>query len=186
MSTTLQQDAVLRGNILILTVDELLSGWPTYIIDFTPGNPGPMKLLLCLKGGPKYIFKEDSDDDEDHPKTIDPSILENRRKATIMVDVSSAIEQDEAYRKIPKHCAKAAPVELYGIRKGPKVPKRPIFLDDSGSVPWPPIRPRAFRHVSSDVATTSLHLISTIPAPVKATPTNNSDKGEKGETDNTA
>ncbi|KAF9219883.1 hypothetical protein BS17DRAFT_769760 [Gyrodon lividus] len=56
MST--EHDLQLHENIFILTIDNLLSGWPTYLIDFTPEQPGPMKILLCLKK-PSKALKQD-------------------------------------------------------------------------------------------------------------------------------
>ncbi|KIK81519.1 hypothetical protein PAXRUDRAFT_155952 [Paxillus rubicundulus Ve08.2h10] len=41
-------------NVLILTVDNLLTGWPTYIIDFTPEQPGPMVRSICIFVSNKY------------------------------------------------------------------------------------------------------------------------------------
>ncbi|KIK71965.1 hypothetical protein PAXRUDRAFT_22573 [Paxillus rubicundulus Ve08.2h10] len=40
MST--EDDLQVCKNVLILTVDNLLSGWPMYLIDFTPEQLGPM------------------------------------------------------------------------------------------------------------------------------------------------
>jgi hypothetical protein len=33
-----------HDNIVVLEIDNLLSGWPTYTLDFTPDHPGP---LVC-------------------------------------------------------------------------------------------------------------------------------------------
>jgi hypothetical protein len=33
-----------HDNVVILEIDNLLSGWPTYVLDFTPERPGP---LVC-------------------------------------------------------------------------------------------------------------------------------------------
>ncbi|KIK76910.1 hypothetical protein PAXRUDRAFT_17866 [Paxillus rubicundulus Ve08.2h10] len=132
MSTRTKPNVQIHENVLILTVDNLLTGWPTYIIDFTPEQLGPMKLLLRLN------------------------------------DTRKALEQDEAYRIIPKY-TNTIPVELHGICKGPKLAKCNIFDHDLvDDTPWPPIRPRAFREVGMNVPMTSLHMIKTIPTPVKA------------------
>ncbi|KAI5998486.1 hypothetical protein F5J12DRAFT_895408 [Pisolithus orientalis] len=51
-------------NIIILEVENLLQGWPAYVINFTPENPGPHKLILHLKNPKKYV-KIDSDDEDE-------------------------------------------------------------------------------------------------------------------------
>ncbi|KAF8833176.1 hypothetical protein BDN67DRAFT_986193 [Paxillus ammoniavirescens] len=194
MSTHTKPDVQIHENVLILTVDNLLTGWPTYIIDFTPKQPGPMvgsihifKLLLRLNNTRKYVDGSDSEDSSKtpslsflfifasklpltcvHASTSDPAVHAKRKNITLTLDISSALEQDEAYRIIPKH-TNAIPVELHSIRKGPKLAKHNIFNHDSvDNTPWPPIHPRAFREVGTNVPTTSLHMIKTIPAPVKA------------------
>lgn len=35
-------NVTLHDNILVLEVDNLLNGWPTYEINFTPEKPGPL------------------------------------------------------------------------------------------------------------------------------------------------
>ncbi|KAF8834604.1 hypothetical protein BDN67DRAFT_985197 [Paxillus ammoniavirescens] len=172
MSTHTKPNIQVHENVLILTVDNLLTSWPTYIIDFTPEQPGPMvrsicifKLLLHLNDTHKYV---DDSDSEDSSKTPDPAVHAKRKNVTLTLDISLTLEQDEAYRSIPKH-TNAIPVELHGIRKGPKIAKRDIFDHDSvDDAPWPPICSRAFHEVGTNVPTTSLHMIKTIPAPVKA------------------
>ncbi|KIK80270.1 hypothetical protein PAXRUDRAFT_96840, partial [Paxillus rubicundulus Ve08.2h10] len=68
---------------------------------------------------------------------------------------------------IPKH-TNTIPVELHGIHKGPNLAKHNIFDHNSvDDIPWPPFHPHAFHEVGMNVPTTSLHMIKTIPAPVK-------------------
>lgn len=31
-----------HDNVVVMEVDNLLAGWPTYTIDFTPERPGPL------------------------------------------------------------------------------------------------------------------------------------------------
>lgn len=34
-----------HDNVVVLEIDNMLSGWPTYTLDFTPEHPGP---LVCV------------------------------------------------------------------------------------------------------------------------------------------
>ncbi|KAL4066013.1 hypothetical protein J3A83DRAFT_4375289 [Scleroderma citrinum] len=82
-------------NIVILKVDNLLSGWPTYLVDFTPKKTGPVKLLLQLKDSVPYQQDqedEEDSDEEDNKKAIEmkkcPAIpaVEASLMATIEID----------------------------------------------------------------------------------------------------
>ncbi|KIK78131.1 hypothetical protein PAXRUDRAFT_17052 [Paxillus rubicundulus Ve08.2h10] len=68
MST--EHNLQVRKNVLILTVDNLLSGWPTYLIDFTPEQLGPIKILLCLMKSSKYVWDEDDEDSDKTPVNL--------------------------------------------------------------------------------------------------------------------
>ena len=49
MSTQLDPtmaEAHIYGNILTLKVNNILKGWPTYVIKFTPEKPGPVTCIL--------------------------------------------------------------------------------------------------------------------------------------------
>ncbi|KAF8834912.1 hypothetical protein BDN67DRAFT_1016027 [Paxillus ammoniavirescens] len=81
-------DIQLCNNVLILTVNNMLSGWPTYVIDFTVENLGPMKLLLHLKDPSKYVLNED-EEDQDSSKTPDASIQKKRDNTMLSVDISA-------------------------------------------------------------------------------------------------
>ncbi|KAF8835027.1 hypothetical protein BDN67DRAFT_1015922 [Paxillus ammoniavirescens] len=84
MST--EHNLQVHENVLILTVDNFLSGWPMYLIDFTPEQLGPMKILLRLKKPSKDVWDSD---DEDSDKAPDPAIHTKRKNMTISVDISS-------------------------------------------------------------------------------------------------
>jgi hypothetical protein len=40
--SSIPPNAQVSGNVLTLEVDNILNGWPTYIIHFTPEQPGPL------------------------------------------------------------------------------------------------------------------------------------------------
>jgi len=39
---------IIRDNVIVMDIENLLTGWPTYKIDFTPENPGPLVLILIF------------------------------------------------------------------------------------------------------------------------------------------
>jgi hypothetical protein len=39
---------IIRDNVIVMDIENLLTGWPTYEIDFTPENPGPLVLILIF------------------------------------------------------------------------------------------------------------------------------------------
>ncbi|KIK81520.1 hypothetical protein PAXRUDRAFT_753913 [Paxillus rubicundulus Ve08.2h10] len=125
-----------------------------------------MHTCICIR--PCCSCKEE----EHHPHTryiLISSLLLPQFVLTFLLSIPRALEQDKAYRIIPKH-TNTIPVELHGICKGPNIPKCNIFDHDSvDDAPWPPLHPRAFHEVGTNIATTSLQMIKTIPAPVKAT-----------------
>ncbi|KAI6002450.1 hypothetical protein F5J12DRAFT_894215 [Pisolithus orientalis] len=78
-------------NVIILKVKNLLQGWPAYVINFTPENPGPHKLILHLKNPKKYV-KVDSDN-EDEAMIVEYCTLTSNSDVKIMV---TAIQLEEA------------------------------------------------------------------------------------------
>ncbi|KAG2747048.1 hypothetical protein P692DRAFT_20736645 [Suillus brevipes Sb2] len=55
---------LIRDNVIVMDIENLLTGWPTYEIEFTPENPGPLKLIIRLKDPVKMVHIEDSTDSE--------------------------------------------------------------------------------------------------------------------------
>ncbi|KAG1719029.1 hypothetical protein EDB19DRAFT_2045431 [Suillus lakei] len=53
--------AFFHDNVVVMEVDNLLAGWPTYTISFTPERPGPLKLILRLKDVSNFRSTEDDD-----------------------------------------------------------------------------------------------------------------------------
>jgi hypothetical protein len=39
---------IICDNVIVMDIDNLLTGWPTYEINFTPENPGPLARNLDL------------------------------------------------------------------------------------------------------------------------------------------
>ncbi|KAI5981389.1 hypothetical protein F5J12DRAFT_788653 [Pisolithus orientalis] len=66
MSTEAHHTAItILENIIVLEVDNILQGWPVYVINFTPEDTCPHKIILHLKNPSKYEHVTvDSDDDD--------------------------------------------------------------------------------------------------------------------------
>jgi len=39
---------IIYDNVIVMDIENLLTGWPTYEINFTPKNPGPLVLILIF------------------------------------------------------------------------------------------------------------------------------------------
>ncbi|KAG2362501.1 hypothetical protein BDR07DRAFT_1484698 [Suillus spraguei] len=50
--------------VIVMDIENLLTGWLTYEINFTPENLGPLKLIICLKEPVKMVHIEESSDSE--------------------------------------------------------------------------------------------------------------------------
>lgn len=71
---------IIRDNVIVMDIKNLLTGWPTYEISFTPENPGPLvcnihsdvfilltliqKLIIHLKDPVKMVPIEETTDSE--------------------------------------------------------------------------------------------------------------------------
>ncbi|KAG1801765.1 hypothetical protein EV424DRAFT_1545397 [Suillus variegatus] len=102
-----------HDNVVVMEVDNLLAGWPTYTIDFTPERPGPLKLVLRLKDASSYRSTDDDDSEDEAEGTgkvecTPPAIEEDP-------DVTMACE---ATSKDGTRHVSAKPVQLHGIFKG--------------------------------------------------------------------
>jgi hypothetical protein len=53
---------IIRDNVVVMDIENLLTGWPTYEIEFTPENPGPLVCNLDL-----FILLTDIDLETNHP-----------------------------------------------------------------------------------------------------------------------
>ncbi|KAG1779361.1 hypothetical protein EV702DRAFT_1043810 [Suillus placidus] len=175
-------NVTLRDNILVLEVDNLLNGWPTYKINFTPEKPGPLKLIICLHDAVKLMELEDSSDSEveglfsGKPKGRKSSRLQLQTKglehpdALVQSNVRALGDPDVTMvdsGTCSNHHFNAKPIQLLGLRvlKEPalaKVPCKCPFHDTE----WPPRRPRRLRRISPDERITELHTFRTLSAAV--------------------
>lgn len=178
-------------NVIILEVKNLLQGWPAYVINFTPEDTGPHKIILHLRNPSKYVTVDtDSENDDPGACPSDYRKLTTNCDARIMVptphrdgpsqpyespDESSDDGDDESSnngdnelssgKQTPSTTVDAIPINLHGIPND-TVPKKRKFLDEA----WPPPRPRAFRNISNNSSIASYQAFLTFPAAVKAAP----------------
>ncbi|KAG1780068.1 hypothetical protein EV702DRAFT_1194834 [Suillus placidus] len=170
-------NVTLHDNVLVLEVENLLDGWPTYEINFTPDKPGPLKLIIRLLDTVKLVKLEDCPDSEAEgllpgkPKgrksTCPQSETQGQRDLgdpdITMVDLAT----DSSGR------VNAKPIQLLGLRvlkeppvhKVPASSRRPFHDTD-----WPPRRPRKLRPISPDERITELHTFRTFSAAVGPLP----------------
>lgn len=50
------QDLTQIGNVLVLEVDNILRGWPTYVVNVIPDHPGPLVRGLSIFQTHTLIF----------------------------------------------------------------------------------------------------------------------------------
>ncbi|KAF8129185.1 hypothetical protein EV363DRAFT_1451216 [Boletus edulis] len=158
---------VAKNNTIILEVDNLLINWPTYVINFTPDEPGPIKILLRLKDMnlTKRAVKDDgiiSDSDSDDENIFAKVVTKPRpRGFSITVDLRSPNEDIIMNEKTLT--ADATPVVLQGFERSDAVVYPKLF----DVKPWPPVRHRALRPVSSNEPLSRFDVLKTTPADVK-------------------
>ncbi|KAG0705117.1 hypothetical protein DFH29DRAFT_997159 [Suillus ampliporus] len=153
----LENSTFFDDNTIVIEIDNLLIGWPTYTINFTPEHPGPVKLILHLKDASKlrWVEDEDSEDEAEEPKSHSPPVTEEDPDITMVCEAT------------PKNTQRfsAKPMELHGVRRDSRSMHltREKFEEEHGYT-WPPRH--GFRAVSSEVPTTQLDVIMTLPAAV--------------------
>ncbi|KAG2367259.1 hypothetical protein BDR07DRAFT_1479138 [Suillus spraguei] len=177
------QVIVRRDNIIVMDIENILTGWPTYEINFTPENLGPLKLIIRLKDPVKMVHIEESSDSEadllipgNHKRKkrdlIDQSQeQEDQNMIMLVVFATDTIKlaEDLAGLKITSQSSgintiKAKPVRLVGFCKQPP-PRKPKF---DSSTTWPPVHRHHFRDVEPKDSVVGLDILRTFPAPVTA------------------
>ncbi|KAG1744519.1 uncharacterized protein EDB91DRAFT_1080634 [Suillus paluster] len=159
------------GNYIVLDVKNLLKGWPTYIIEFTPQKPGPVKLLLRLRDAKKLRWIDDGDSEADE------LILQGTCRKTPKKQSSSstsAIKTDPDTGTIGSNTPSASelgsptllanPVQFLGVLEDPPVKKRKFADEDSV---WPPHHSQAYRDVL-DLPLAAFRNLMILSAPVEA------------------
>ncbi|KAG2740196.1 hypothetical protein P692DRAFT_20881318 [Suillus brevipes Sb2] len=171
----------IQDNVMVMDIDNLLAGWPTYEVNFTPRNPGPVKLIIRLKDAVKLVHIEDSTDSEAEllipgkPKGRKRTASNHKNKKPKIDSVinTDKIADDLAALKITSPSSsnsfKANPVRLVGIHKAPAnvSSKRRKFVDDSDT-PWPPRRPRTLRDIKTSEEISRFEMLRALPGAVAA------------------
>ncbi|KIK44432.1 hypothetical protein CY34DRAFT_11104 [Suillus luteus UH-Slu-Lm8-n1] len=165
---------IIRDNVIVMEIENLLTGWPTYEIEFTPENPGPLKLIICLKDPVKMMDIEDSTDSEadllipgNHKRKKTSSTNHKSKKIKMFSSDTIKITEDLARLQIASqnpgsNSVKAKPVRLVGIRKNP--PPCKSKFDST----WPPRRRHHFRDIETKDSIVGLDILQALPAPIAA------------------
>ncbi|KAG2107395.1 uncharacterized protein F5147DRAFT_653273 [Suillus discolor] len=167
---------IIHDNVIVMEIENLLTGWPTYEINFMPENPGPLKLIICLKDPVKMVHIKDSTDSEvnllipGNHKRKKTSLTNHESKKIKMFSADTIrITEDLGRLKITSQSSrinsvKAKPVRLLGARKNPPSHK----LKFKSSTDWPPQRHHRFRDVVDKDSVADLDFLQALPAPVAA------------------
>ncbi|KAG2348742.1 hypothetical protein BDR05DRAFT_995146 [Suillus weaverae] len=150
-------------NVVVLEIENLLSGWPTYILDFTPEHPGPLKLILRLKDASEFRIVEDGDGDNEaegtpgHVKSELSPVTEVDPDATMICEATQ-----EPDTNIAQHIS-AKPVALHVIPKDtPAIVRIWEKFKDNHGYTWPPHR--GFREISARTKITQTEALMALPA----------------------
>ncbi|KAI6043893.1 hypothetical protein EDC04DRAFT_2890315 [Pisolithus marmoratus] len=152
-------------NIIVLKVNNILQGWPTYVINFIPQDMNPHKLILHLKNPLKSVTVDS--DDEDRDPAAPPSEymkLTTNIKARVFVpkphysssnllnesadksESSDNVDESSDDEKTPLTVVNMIPVNLSSVPKDTIPMKHKAFHD----VNWPPsfmAFPAAVKHM---------------------------------------
>ncbi|KIK75185.1 hypothetical protein PAXRUDRAFT_19205 [Paxillus rubicundulus Ve08.2h10] len=178
------QDLTQIGNVLVLEVDNILRGWPTYVVNVIPDHPGPLKLVLCLKEPSLYKWKDDKDNqDLDNEKTRDQSGMSKekedkdvetlrRKLANITLSLPMMVKYNNTTAggvPSPAVNVEATPITLCGIHNDPVVSRKcNRFESFSDNTEWPPHCPRPFKDVPMNLPIKALEMFKTLSEPVEA------------------
>ncbi|KAG1751257.1 uncharacterized protein EDB91DRAFT_1297630 [Suillus paluster] len=139
-------------NHIVLNVENLLKDWPTYVIQFTPQKPGPVKLLLHLRDA----------------KSLDGLMITPKKSSTSAVkpdpDTNTIVSNTPSASELGSLTLLANPVQFLGVLEDPPVKKQKFADEDSV---WPPRRSRAYRDVL-DLPLAAFRNLMILSAPVKA------------------
>ncbi|KAG1828030.1 hypothetical protein EV424DRAFT_1537034 [Suillus variegatus] len=153
-----------HDNVVVLEIDNMLSGWPTYTLDFTPEHPGPLKIILRLKDAVEFrmIEDKDSDDEADEQAKSESQPVAEDPDTTMVCEPTLASRDSNMPQRIS-----AKPVVLHVIPTDPPsiVHIRKKFQDEHDYT-WPPRR--GFRESSTTTRITQIDALMTLPAAVEA------------------
>ncbi|KAG1728840.1 uncharacterized protein EDB91DRAFT_1085929 [Suillus paluster] len=138
-----------HDNVVVMEINNLLAGWPTYTINFTPEHPGPLKLILCLKDASNFCSTEDDDSADE-------------AEGTGKVNTPPVIKEDPDVTMVCEATLKDAPQ----FKDAPLiVVLREKFERENGYM-WP--TRRGFRNMTAEVPLKHVDAFMTLPAAVEA------------------
>ncbi|KAG6379030.1 hypothetical protein JVT61DRAFT_11456 [Boletus reticuloceps] len=166
---------VAKNNTIILEVDNLLINWPTYVINFTPDEPGPIiKILLRLKDTnlTKRAIKDDGiicNSDSDNENIFAKVVMKPRPRGFPLLLISfgcslfwSQNSNEDIIMNEKTLMADATPVVLQGLERSDAVVYPKLF----NVKPWPSLHHRGLRPVSSNEPLSLFDVLKTTPADV--------------------
>ncbi|KAG2150799.1 hypothetical protein DEU56DRAFT_752465 [Suillus clintonianus] len=108
-----------RGNCIVMDVENFLIGWPTYMVEFTPKKPGPVKLTIHLKDASKGVWVEDEDSDAETVIVVSTKTRKSSftRASTIHNADTTLVSDVPSESKNDTQLVSATPVHLIGIPK---------------------------------------------------------------------
>ncbi|KAG1744745.1 hypothetical protein EDB19DRAFT_1906464 [Suillus lakei] len=153
-----------HDNVVVLEIDNMLSRWPTYTLDFTPERPGLLKLILRLRDPSEFKMIEEKDSDEEADGRAKSEFQSVTKDPDITMVCEATLELKDL--DMPQRIS-AKPVMLHVIPKDPPsiVHKQKQVEDDHGYT-WPPRR--GFRESSTRTWITQIDALMTLPAAVEA------------------
>ncbi|KAG1734389.1 uncharacterized protein EDB91DRAFT_1250903 [Suillus paluster] len=114
----------------------MLSGWPTYTLNFMPERPGPLKIILRLKDAVEFRVIEDKDSDDEasgQAKSDLQSVTEEDPDTTMVCEPTLAAQT----------CLSASAQSLSCCTVVPKDPPSIVHtwkkFQDKHSDMWPPL-----------------------------------------------
>ncbi|KAG1797338.1 uncharacterized protein HD556DRAFT_1535112 [Suillus plorans] len=149
-----------HDNVVVLEINNMLSGWPTYTLDFTLEHPGPLKIILWLKDAVEFRMIEDKDSDDEadeQAKSESQPVAEDPDTTMVSLMVLAGTQT----------CISAKPVVLHVIPTDPpsivRIQKK---FQDEHDYMWPPRR--GFRESSTTMRITQIDALMTLPTAVEA------------------
>ncbi|KAG1728131.1 hypothetical protein EDD22DRAFT_1016266 [Suillus occidentalis] len=149
-----------HDNVVVIKVDNLLAGWPTYTLDFIPEHPGPLDVsnFRSTKDNNSEDEAEGTGKVKHKVESESPPVIEDDADVTMVCKATS---------KDAPLCLTVKPVQLYGT---PKDPPSIILLwmkfEQENGYTWPPRH--GFRKMSAEVPLNHVDAFMTLPAAVAA------------------
>ncbi|KAG1730232.1 uncharacterized protein EDB91DRAFT_1252697 [Suillus paluster] len=150
-----------HDNVVVMEINNLLAGWPTYTINFTPEHPGPLKLILCLKDASNFRSTEDDNSADEAGgtwKVNAPPVIKEDPDVTMVCEATS--------KDVPQ-CVSVQPVQLHGrFKDAPSIVVLREKFERENGYTWPPRR--GFRNMTAEVPLKHIDAFMTLPAAVEA------------------